>query len=165
MNEQSLNKISRVFRASMLKRQIVPDLDEVSFDSLLPGMRVPVKVSSVSLEGLEGSFRSFNIHIPAQHCPQEVMSYSIGSRFTVCIIDINLITKGIIASLLPHFVKDDLEEFEGLMSYKYVKVGALIEDAVLKRRERNCVYLWLPAFKRCGILLVFGSNPFLTTIA
>ncbi|VUZ49370.1 unnamed protein product, partial [Hymenolepis diminuta] len=39
------------------------------------------------------------------------------------------------------------------MAYKHVKVGALVENAVLKRRERNCVYLWLPSFKRCGVLL------------
>ncbi|KAM7537819.1 hypothetical protein Aperf_G00000063524 [Anoplocephala perfoliata] len=158
MDEQPSRKNSRVLRASMNKRVVVPDLDEVSFDCLLPGMRIPFKVTSTSLEGLDGSFRSFSVHVPALHCPLETTKFSIGSHFPVCIVDINLITKSIIASLLPHFVKDDLEESEGLMSYKHVKIGALIEDAVLKRRERNCVYLWLPPFKRCGILL--KSNAF-----
>lgn len=154
MDDQSSSKKSRVLRASMLKIQSVPDSDDVSFDSLLPGMRIPVRVASTGLEGLDCTFRSFLVHVPAQHCPQEVKKYSPGNRFITCIVDIDLVTKVITASLLPHFIKDDLKESESLMAYKHVKVGALVENAVLKRRERNCVYLWLPSFKRCGVLLV-----------
>ena len=71
-------------------------------------------------------------------------------------MSVDLVTKEISASLLPHFLKDDLAEDHGLLAYKYVKIGHRCDDAVLKRRERNCVYLWLPSLKRCGVLLVSG---------
>ncbi|VDN99051.1 unnamed protein product, partial [Rodentolepis nana] len=153
LDDQFATTKSRVLRCSMLRRQSVPDSNEIPFDSLLPGMRIPVKVTSSSLEGLDCTFSSFLVHIPAQHCPQEVTKYSPRNQLNACIVDIDLATKSITASLLPHFVKDDLKESEGLMAYKHVKVGAFVENAVLKRRERNCVYLWLPSFQRCGVLL------------
>lgn len=138
----------------MLKRSSVPDSDDISFDCLLPGMQIPVKVITSGLEGLDCSFRSFSVHIPAQHCPQEVKKYSSGSKLNACIVDIDLESKVITASILPHFVKDNLNEYDN-ESFKQVKVGTIIENAVLNRRERNCVYLMLPQLKRCGLLLVW----------
>ncbi|VDM31041.1 unnamed protein product [Hydatigera taeniaeformis] len=153
MKESLFGNVARVVRATMLKKQKVPSDSILSFDCLLPGVCIPVRIRSKGLDGMGCDFQSFEVYVPAQHCPLELDHYAINSQVIVCIVSVDHLTKAIVASMLPHFVKVDPGDRQKLFDFKHVKVGTIYDDAVLKRLERNYAYLWLPSLQKCGILL------------
>ncbi|CDS42957.2 NADP dependent isocitrate dehydrogenase [Echinococcus multilocularis] len=138
VKDQSSGINARVARATMLKKQKIHDDSPLPFDCFLPGMRIPLRIRSKGPEGLQCDFQSFSVYVPAQHCPLEVNHYTIDSRVIACIVSVDHFAKAVIASLLPHFVKEDLDDSRDLLAFKHVKIGSMHDDAVLKRRERNC---------------------------
>uniref|UniRef100_A0A5K3EL14 S1 motif domain-containing protein n=3 Tax=Mesocestoides corti TaxID=53468 RepID=A0A5K3EL14_MESCO len=149
-------KSSRFVQATMQNEQVIVT-DPLPFDCLLPGMCVSLKVVSASHEGLQCVFQSYNVLVPPHHCPLKSDHYSKKSRVTACIILVDLATKDVIASLLPHFLSHGHDD-----AFKRVKIGTKCTDAVINRRERRFIYLRLPSLDIRGILLkanAFDGSP------
>ncbi|KAL5109761.1 hypothetical protein TcWFU_000971 [Taenia crassiceps] len=106
----------------------VPDDFELPFDCFLPGMRIPVIIRAKKPDGLLCEFQSFNVHIPSPHCPLDFDQYTINSRVIACIVFVDHLAKATIASLLPHFVKEDLNDRRGCYK-KFLKRGISVRLA------------------------------------
>ncbi len=66
----------------------------------------------------------------------------------------DLVTKEITASVLPHFLPGNEDETTSLDAHKLVKVGSRCEDAAVERCERNIVYLRLPSLHNMRAILL-----------
>ncbi|VDK39989.1 unnamed protein product [Taenia asiatica] len=157
--ELSLNpsRVNRNVRKSQLETFVtlvgaVSSIEDNGYimDAGIPGLSVFLPFDNTPLRASDrfsiGSLVEFSI----------IKDQLLGNNARVviaCIVLVDHLAKATVASLLPHFVNWDLDDHQGLLDFKRVKIGSMHDDASLKRRERNYVYLWLPSLQKCGILL------------
>ncbi|KAL7064474.1 hypothetical protein AAHC03_05325 [Spirometra sp. Aus1] len=127
----------------------LPKSTPISFECLLPGVLLDVKLQSFSVSHIQASFQSFKVLIPFEHCESAPEVYVRGSTHTVCVISIDFISKEVYASLLSYLVSDSPD----LLIEKVLPVGTRINDAVIERTTNNSAYLRAPSANNARAVL------------